>query len=177
MPDRPQDPELGPFIQLAITNAFVSNFVDSELAKLGMSTVHIQMGLLHLIQVNAPVTPTALEQISGLAASTLRDRVGSLVALGYLRRVPSPTDGRSHSILLTDAGELFMAKVMPIIHGLEARLDDELGGQLRTLNELLLKVRELVAPAGPSSTVHSEGAMTARESGFAPATTTPHPDT
>jgi DNA-binding MarR family transcriptional regulator len=177
MPDRPQDPELGPFIQLAITNAFVSNFVDSELAKLGMSTVHIQMGLLHLIQVNAPVTPTALEQISGLAASTLRDRVGSLVALGYLRRVPSPTDGRSHSILLTEAGEQFMAKVMPIIHGLEARLDDELGGQLRTLNELLLKVRELVAPAGPSSTVHNEGAMTARESAFAPATATPHPDT
>ena len=176
MPDRPQDPELGPFIQLAITNAFVSNFVDSELAKLGMSTVHIQMGLLHLIQVNAPITPTALEQISGLAASTLRDRVGSLVALGYLRRVPSPTDGRSHTILLTETGEQFMAKVMPIIHGLEARLDDELGGQLRTLNELLLKVRELVAPAGPSSTVHGEG-MTARGSGFAPANTTPHPDT
>jgi DNA-binding MarR family transcriptional regulator len=177
MPDQPQDPELGPFIQLAITNAFVSNFVDSELAKLGMSTVHIQMGLLHLIQVNAPITPTALEEISGLAASTLRDRVGSLVALGYLRRVPSPTDGRSHSILLTEAGEQFMAKVMPIIHGLEARLDDELGGQLGSLNELLLKVRERVAPGGQSSTVQSERVMSERESGFAPANTRPHTDT
>ena len=177
MPDRPQEPELGPFIQLAITNAFVSTFVDDELAKLGMSTVHIQMGLLHLIQVNAPITPTALEQISGLPASTLRDRVGSLVAQGYLRRVPSPTDGRSHSILLTEAGERFMAKVIPIIHGLEARLDDELGGQLRSLNELLLKLRELVAPPVLSSTVQSQSAMAERESGFAPANTTPHPDT
>jgi hypothetical protein len=70
-----------------------------------------------------------------------------------------------------------MAKVIPIIHGLEARLDEELGGQLRSLNELLLKLRELVAPPGMTSTVQTERAMAERESGFAPANTTPHPDT
>ena len=176
MPDRPHDPELGPFIQLAITNAFVSNFVDDELAKLGMSTAHIQMGLLHLIQLNAPITPTALEQISGLPASTLRDRVGSLVALGYLRRVPSPTDGRSHSILLTDAGEQFMAKVMPVIHGLESQIDEKLGGQLRTLDQLLLEVRELVSPPGLTSTAPDERGMADRRANFAPANTASHPE-
>src|SRR5688500_18832913 len=90
-------------LQLSITNAWVSQLFDHELVRRGVEPA--QVGVLSLIELNEPVTPTTLEQEIGLPGATLRERVHSLVDAGLVARIPNEKDGRSYFLETTPAGK------------------------------------------------------------------------
>ncbi len=143
---RRTESELGAFIELAVTNAFVSAAVDRELERRGITLTYV--GLLRLIDVYGPITPSELERRSALPASTLRDRVAVLMRGRYVAQMRSSTDGRSRVLEITPAGRKYLTKVMPVVRELEARIDRELGGQLAKFQDMLNRIRTYVATTG-----------------------------
>ena len=81
-------------LNLAITNAWVSQLFDQELEKRGIAP--FQSGTLMVLQRHQPVTPSDLQAVMGVPSTTLRNRLNELVAAGLVERVPHPQDGRSH---------------------------------------------------------------------------------
>jgi DNA-binding MarR family transcriptional regulator len=89
-------------LRLAITNAWVSQLFDEEMSKKGVAP--FQAGVLMMVRMHEPVTPTDLEVAMGLAGTTLRDRIRELTRSGLLERVPNAEDGRSYFLQTTAAG-------------------------------------------------------------------------
>ena len=86
-------------LTIAITNAWVSQLFDQEMAKKGVAP--FQAGTLMMIKLCEPVTPTGLEAVMGLAGTTLRDRIRELTRMGLVERVPNAEDGRSYYLRTT----------------------------------------------------------------------------
>jgi len=146
MPSPQSRPELGACIELAITNATVSNAVDREVVRRGISVT--QAGLLRIIDVYGPITPSELERRTALPASTLRDRVSLLVRSHYVGRTRSRTDGRSYVLDVTEIGRKYMDQVIPLVEEIETRIDRELGGRLAEFRDMMTRIRTLVAESG-----------------------------
>lgn len=151
MPSPQSQPDLGACIDLAITNAFVSDAVDREVVRRGLSVT--QAGLLRIIDAYGPVTPSELERRTALPPSTLRDRVTVLVRSRYVARSRSKTDGRSFVLEVTDVGRRYLDQVMPLVAQLEARIDEELGGRLAEFRQMLTRIRTFVAASGSDELV------------------------
>ncbi|HEX2499503.1 MAG: MarR family winged helix-turn-helix transcriptional regulator [Actinomycetes bacterium] len=146
MPSEHSQPDLGACIELAITNAFVSDAVDREVVRRGLSVT--QAGLLRIIDAYGPVTPSELERRTALPPSTLRDRVRVLVRGRYVARSRSSTDGRSFVLEVTETGRAYLAQVMPLVAQLETRIDEELDGRLDEFRGMLTRIRVVVAASG-----------------------------
>jgi DNA-binding MarR family transcriptional regulator len=86
-------------LRIAMTNAWVSQLFDTELAKRGVAP--FQAGTLMVIHRLEPVTPSELQQVMGVPFTTLRNRVNELVRDALVERVPNPQDGRSHLLRTT----------------------------------------------------------------------------
>lgn len=86
-------------LRIAITNAWVSQLFDQELAKKGIAP--FQAGVLMMVRLTEPVTPTGLEAAMGLAGTTLRDRIRELTRMGLVERVPNADDRRSYFLRTT----------------------------------------------------------------------------
>jgi DNA-binding MarR family transcriptional regulator len=127
-------------LQLAVTNAFVSRLFDIELIRLGVEPA--QAGVLSLIALHEPLTPTALEEVSGLPGGTLRERVRSLESDGYVRRSPNPDDGRSYFIQTTPVGKRFLEVAEPVVRRIEKAIEKETGMPLRSLVDQLVAVKQ-----------------------------------
>lgn len=146
MPSPRSQPDLGACIELAITNAFVSDAVDREVVRRGLSVT--QAGLLRIIDGYGPVTPSELERRTALPPSTLRDRTNLLVRSHYVARSRSSTDGRSFVLEVTDIGRKYLDQVMPLVVQLETRIDEQLGGRLEEFRQMLTTIRRFVAASG-----------------------------
>jgi len=108
-------------------------------APLGLRRV--EYSLLLLLLANGPLSPKRLGQALALSAPNLTLLLDRLQERTLIRRERSPTDGRSHNIVLTDAGwrlaEACAAAAVPM----ERELDDRLSHAERLmLIELLRKV-------------------------------------
>ena len=88
-------------LNIAVTNAWVSQLFDQELQKRGIAP--FQSGTLMVLHREQPVTPSDLQSVMGVPSTTLRNRVNELVAAGLVERVPHPQDGRSHLLRTTAA--------------------------------------------------------------------------
>lgn len=146
MPSRQIQPDLGACIELAITNGFVSDAVDREVVRRGLSVT--QAGLLRIIDAYGPVTPSELERRTALPPSTLRDRVAVLVRGKYVARSRSSTDGRSFVLEVTDTGRKYLDQVIPLVEQMEARIDAELGGRLEEFRAMMTRIRVVVGASG-----------------------------
>jgi DNA-binding MarR family transcriptional regulator len=89
-------------LRLAVTNAWVSQLFDEEMSKKGVAP--FQAGVLMMVRMHEPVTPTGLESVMGLAGTTLRDRIRDLTRAGLVERVPNAKDGRSYFLQTTATG-------------------------------------------------------------------------
>jgi DNA-binding MarR family transcriptional regulator len=89
-------------LRLAVTNAWVSQLFDEQMSKKGVAP--FQAGVLMMVRMHEPVTPTGLEAVMGLAGTTLRDRIRDLTPAGLVERVPNAKDGRSYFLQTTAAG-------------------------------------------------------------------------
>lgn len=145
-------------LQLSITNAWVSQLFDQELVRLGIEPA--QCGVLTLIGQYEPVTPTVLEQQIGLPGATLRERVNSLVAAGYVERVPNEQDGRSYFLRVTDSGNDLIATSADALRTVEEALESATGRKLADMHEFIEDVGRAARDLMKGAPAEGEGSKT-----------------
>jgi DNA-binding MarR family transcriptional regulator len=153
--------EASVLVELSVANALASQLFDRELARLGVPPA--QVGLLTLVSIHGPATPTRLEYESGLPATTLRERLQALQAAGYVDRIPNPADGRSHFVVVTADGKAFLQRIAPAVERVEGQLGAALGRpveSLRTPVEGLRRAGQAIL-AEEQATFGEEGPATA----------------
>jgi len=94
-----------------------------------------------LVSIHGPATPTRLELESSLPATTLRERLQSLQSAGYVQRIPNPSDGRSHFVVVTPEGKTFLQRVAPAIARVEEQMSDLLGEPVEALRPHIERLR------------------------------------
>lgn len=76
-----------------------------------------QESVVSLLDRQGPMTITELATVEGVRSQSMGSTVSSLEALGLVRRVPDPTDGRQAQICLTDQGNQALATARAIKQG------------------------------------------------------------
>ena len=100
-----------------------------------------QFGVLTIISENPGLNQTRLAGALGIDRSTMVAVLDGLEERGLMERTPSPTDRRSHALLLTSAGKTLLAKVRPALEAHERRIAEPLTDKERaTLLSLLRRV-------------------------------------
>lgn len=123
--------------QSAVFADFASTFAEA-----GEALTPGEFGLLVLVERNAGLSQTALSRALAIDRSTLVPILNRLQERGFLVRHASPTDGRTHALALTAAGEKALAKFARLVKAHEKRITAGLSAaETRALIELLDKVR------------------------------------
>ena len=100
----------------------------------------ISFGILELIEVYGPLTPTSLELESGLAGTTLRERVQALSDNALVERRPNLDYKRSDFLAVTPQGTTALNESKAAVRAVEEALERELG-PLEAHRVLLEKLR------------------------------------
>jgi DNA-binding MarR family transcriptional regulator len=128
--------------QSAVFADFAATF-----ARAGETLTPGEFGLLVLVERNAGMSQMALARALGIDRSTLVPILNRLQARGLLLRNASPTDGRTHALALTPAGEKALARFARLVRAHEKRIAAGLSAaETRALIELLDKVRRAARP-------------------------------
>lgn len=139
MTEGSRDARANVLLDLTVANALSSELFDRELVRLGIRP--IQVGVLLLISMYGPITPSGLEQESGLAGTTQRERIQSLVAGGYVRRTPNPDDRRSYFLETTSAGEAYLEQAIPALRTAERAIAEAVDMPVPELQDLIARIR------------------------------------
>ena len=122
--------------QSAVFGDFATTF-----SKAGEALTPGEFGLLVLVERNSGLSQMALARALGIDRSTLVPILDRLQARGFLMRHRSPTDGRTHALALTPAGEKALARFARLVRAHEKRIAAGLSSaETRILIELLEKV-------------------------------------
>jgi MarR family transcriptional regulator, transcriptional regulator for hemolysin len=103
--------------------------------------------LLAVVDLHAPITPTALAEETGLRLTTLRDIVNGMVDNGHVRRVENPDDRRSYFLEITPEGRKFIAGAGAVLSEVERELEAELGYRLEDVRKSFRDVRRAARAA------------------------------
>ena len=123
--------------QSAVFDDFAATF-----AAAGETLTPGEFGLLVLVERNAGLSQMALARALGIDRSTLVPILDRLQARDLLVRRESPTDGRTHALGLTPAGEKALARFAKLVRAHERRIAAGLStDETRTLIDLLERVR------------------------------------
>jgi DNA-binding MarR family transcriptional regulator len=123
--------------QSAVFADFAASF-----ARAGEALTPGEFGLLVLVERNAGLSQMTLARALGIDRSTLVPILNRLQARGLLLRGASPTDGRTHALALTPAGDKALVRFSKLVRSHEKRIASALSAaEARSLIELLEKVR------------------------------------
>lgn len=101
-----------------------------------------EFGLLVLVDRNTGLSQMALARALGIDRSTLVPILDRLQARGLLVRRRSPTDGRTHALMLTPSGSKALGRFTALVRKHEKRIASGLStAETRALIGLLEKVR------------------------------------
>ncbi|MDJ0949757.1 MAG: MarR family transcriptional regulator [Alphaproteobacteria bacterium] len=98
-----------------------------------------QLGVLVIISENPGLNQTRLARALGIDRSTMVAVLDGLEQRDLLARTPSPTDRRSHALLLTKAGERLLQDVRPVLEAHEDRIAASLSKDERAMLLSLLR--------------------------------------
>ena len=102
-----------------------------------------EYGVISLIGVQGPISPTDLAARLGMPPTSVSRHVARFLREGYVARLPNEADGRSYLLEMTDAGR---AVARPIAERLYRIVQHELAGQapvpLSKLTDALLTLEE-----------------------------------
>jgi DNA-binding MarR family transcriptional regulator len=122
--------------QSAVFTDFAATF-----ASAGEALTPGEFGLLVLVARNHGLSQMALARALGIDRSTLVPILDRLEARGLLVRRRSPSDGRTHALGLTPAGEKALGKFTRLVRDHERRVASKLSSaEARSLIALLEKV-------------------------------------
>ena len=116
-----REPRRPVLLELAVANALASQIFVRELLRAGYPFT--QVGMLTLIGIHGPITPSGLEAETGIPKTTLRGR-------------------RSHFLEITPEGEAFLEEMEPIIQAAESAIEQELGVPIEDYREPLERLRK-----------------------------------
>lgn len=106
-----------------------------------------EFGLLVLVARNTGLSQMALARALGIDRSTLVPILDRLQGRGLLVRRRSPTDGRTHALMLTPSGNKALGRFTTLVRRHEKRIGSGLStAETRTLIGLLEKVRAVARP-------------------------------
>lgn len=131
--------KLSVLMELAVANALASQLFVRELTRRGYPFTHV--GLLTLVDMYGPITPSDLELETAIPKTTLRGRLQGLYSRGLLQRVPNPDDKRSHFIEVSSEGKRFLREMEPIVRATERVIEAELGNSLEDYRVRLERLR------------------------------------
>jgi DNA-binding MarR family transcriptional regulator len=122
--------------QSAVFDDFAATF-----AAAGEAATPGEFGLLVLVDRNTGLSQMTLARALGIDRSTLVPILDRLQQRGLLMRHRSPTDGRTHALALTPAGQKALARFSRLVRTHEKRIASRLSvAEIRTLIDLLAKV-------------------------------------
>lgn len=100
-----------------------------------------QLGVLLMVEANPGINQTQAGRALGIDRSTLVSIIDNLESRDLVARTPSPTDRRSHALMLTDAGARFLKDAAPRLAAHEAEIARNLSAAERaTLISLLQRI-------------------------------------
>ena len=100
-----------------------------------------QLGVLLLVEANAGSNQTRIGKALGIDRSTLVSIIDMLEKRGLIRREPSPTDRRSHALVLSDGGRAFLRAIRPRLDAHEAEIARNLSAAERArLRDMLQRL-------------------------------------
>lgn len=100
-------------------------------------------GMLQVIAANPGLTPSGLAEAMGVDRSAIVKVVNQLEERGLISRSPSPHDGRSHCLPLTDHGRAALARMEALVRAHEDDFTKVLtADETATLMRLLEKLAE-----------------------------------
>lgn len=101
-----------------------------------------QLGVLLMVAANPGVNQTRVGAAMGIDRSTLVAVLDRLEARDLIERAPSPTDRRSHALMLTAEGTRYLDELMPRVEAHERELAGDLSDrERRSLIELLGRLK------------------------------------
>ncbi len=101
-----------------------------------------QLGVLLMVAANPGVNQTRVGAAMGIDRSTLVAVLDRLEARSMIERAPSPTDRRSHALMLTAEGSRYVEELMSRVEAHENDLAGDLSGpERRTLIGLLRRLK------------------------------------
>jgi len=92
-----------------------------------------QVGVLVLVQSNPGINQTRVGNALGIDRSTLVAVIDRLEGRDLIARTPSPTDRRSHALMLTKAGERYLGDLLPRVRDHEGQIATRLSDKERSL--------------------------------------------
>lgn len=134
-----REPRRPVLLELAVANSLASQIFTRELVRAGYPPT--QVGMLTLIDIHGPITPSGLEAETGIPKTTVRGRVQGLHRAGLIRRVPNPSDARSHFLEVTPEGREFLEAMVPVVRAAEEAIEGELGVSLEEYRGPLERLR------------------------------------
>ena len=97
----------------------------------------------------AGTTISALARRAGVTRQAASQQVAALERAGYIRREPSPDDGRAFIVIQTERGRALLGHALDIVADLETGYEQLLGEEMLTaLKEALAKLLSVTDSAG-----------------------------
>ncbi len=103
-----------------------------------------QLGVLLLVQANPGINQTRAGKALGIDRSTLVSIIDALEGRGFLERRPSPTDRRSHALMLTAGGGEFLSETRHRLDAHEQEVARNLSSSER--ERLIALLQKIVKP-------------------------------
>ena len=103
-----------------------------------------QLGVLLLVEANPGSNQTRIGKALGIDRSTLVSIIDMIEKRGLIRREPSPTDRRSHALVLSVEGAAFLRAIRPRLDAHEAEIARNLSAAERA--QLRDMLQRLVLP-------------------------------
>lgn len=111
----------------------------------GFDLTPVQYAALEQIKVTPEIDQTTLAKAIAYDKVTIGGVVDRLRNKGLVSREPSETDRRARVLKLTDTGEAVLAKVRPIVAGLQENITENLTVAER--DQLVILLEKAVTPA------------------------------
>lgn len=122
--------------QVAVSRSFVELFADLDVRQ-------SQLGVLTVIEGSPGARPSQVGAAIGIKRANIGPLLDALETRALVRREPDPTDRRSQSLFLTEAGEALMAELHRREAAHEERIAAFLNPQERTaLLDLLRRLEQ-----------------------------------
>ena len=101
-----------------------------------------EYGVLGVIGLVGPMTPTDLARRLGMAPTTVSVYAARFLERGHVRRLPNPADGRSYLLEATDDGRQIVRTIAPRIGDAVERLGAASDRPLREIFDALAGLEE-----------------------------------
>jgi DNA-binding MarR family transcriptional regulator len=132
-------------LNIWIAGELVAALLDRNLA---VEDVHTDFyGTLSVIGAFGPLTPSELAERTGVALTTVSDRIRRIVEDGDAERIPNPADGRSHLVRLTQEGDARWRRGWPALQKTIQQISDNLDRPVDEVHDALEDLIEALRAA------------------------------